>query len=95
MSGNRIELCTKSLLLFLQSLNQKSYFQLVGFGSNYEYVCVTIVHNPRGIQGKNFSYTHEFAYFVIPKGDKIIGVGTGEVPTSFIHFDTKRFHFFN
>ena len=23
------------------------------------------------------------------KGDKIIGVGTGEVPTSFIHFDTK------
>ena len=37
MSGNRIELCTKSLLLFLQSLNQKSYFQLVGFGSNYEY----------------------------------------------------------
>ena len=43
------------------------------FGTNYEYVCVTIVHNPRGIQGKNFSYTHEYAYFVIPKGDKIIG----------------------
>lgn len=43
------------------------------FGSGYEYVCVTVVHNPRGIQGKNFSYTHEFAIFVIPKGDKIIG----------------------
>ncbi|MBE5741213.1 MAG: site-specific DNA-methyltransferase [Clostridiales bacterium] len=43
------------------------------FGEGYEYVCVTIVHNPRGIQGKNFSYTNEFAYFVIPKGDKIIG----------------------
>lgn len=43
------------------------------FGLNYEFVCVTIVHNPRGIQGKNFSYTHEFAFFVIPKGDKIIG----------------------
>ena len=43
------------------------------FGTGYEYVCVTIVHNPRGIQGKNFSYTNEFAYFVIPKGDKIIG----------------------
>ena len=43
------------------------------FGNGYEYDCITIVHNPRGIQGKNFSYTNEFAYFVIPKGDKIIG----------------------
>ena len=43
------------------------------FGENYEYDCITIVHNPRGIQGKNFSYTNEFAYFVIPKGCKIIG----------------------
>ena len=43
------------------------------FGEGYEYACITIVHNPRGIQGKNFSYTNEFAYFVIPKGDKIIG----------------------
>lgn len=43
------------------------------FGEEYEYNCITIVHNPRGIQGKNFSYTNEFAYFVIPKGDKIIG----------------------
>lgn len=30
----------------------------------------------------------ENGYLAI-KGDKIIGVGTGEVPTSFIHFDTK------
>lgn len=28
--------------------------------------CITIVHNPRGVQGKNFSYTHEYAYFVLP-----------------------------
>ena len=33
---------------------------------NKELVCSTIVHNPRGIQGKNFSYTHEYAYFVLP-----------------------------
>jgi len=32
--------------------------------------CMTIVHNPRGIQGKNFSYTHEYAYFVLPNKDK-------------------------
>lgn len=29
-------------------------------------VCVSIVHNPRGQQGKNVSYTHEFAYFIYP-----------------------------
>lgn len=35
---------------------------------NYEIVCVTIIHNPGGIQGNNFSYTHEYAYFVFPGG---------------------------
>ncbi|MBN2693392.1 site-specific DNA-methyltransferase [bacterium] len=39
----------------------------------YENHCITIVHNPRGIQGTNFSYTHEYAYFIFPKGKKIIG----------------------
>ena len=34
--------------------------------------CITIMHNPRGIQGTNFSYTHEYAFFVIPKGLKSI-----------------------
>lgn len=28
--------------------------------------CVTIVHNPRGQQGRNISYTNEFAFFVYP-----------------------------
>ena len=37
-----------------------------------EVVCVTVVHNPRGIQGDNFSYTHEYAYFVFPKTKNII-----------------------
>lgn len=40
---------------------------------NYEIHCITIVHNPRGIQGENFSYTHEYAFFVIPKGKRTIG----------------------
>ena len=39
---------------------------------SYEHHCITIVHNPRGIQGTNFSYTHEFAIFVVPKGKKRI-----------------------
>ena len=40
---------------------------------SYEHTYVTVVHNPRGIQGTNFSYTHEYAYFVYPRGQKIIG----------------------
>lgn len=40
---------------------------------NYEIHVITIVHNPRGAQGINFSYTHEYAIFVIPKGKKSIG----------------------
>ena len=40
---------------------------------DYETHLVTIVHNPKGVQGKNFSYTNEFAYFVVPRGQKVIG----------------------
>ena len=39
-----------------------------------EIACITIVHNPSGTQGKNFSYTNEFAYFVYPKGDRFINL---------------------
>jgi adenine-specific DNA-methyltransferase len=41
--------------------------------NGWEMHCVTIVHNPRGIQGTNFSYTHEYAYFVFRKKQKVIG----------------------
>jgi adenine-specific DNA-methyltransferase len=34
-----------------------------------EKTCVSVIHNPGGIQGNNFSYTHEFAYFLFP-GEK-------------------------
>lgn len=39
---------------------------------SYDHVCVTVVHNPRGIQGINFSYTNEYAIFVFPKNIKVI-----------------------
>jgi len=41
--------------------------------SGYESHCITIVHNPGGKQGTNFSYTNEFAFFIFPAGMKIIG----------------------
>ena len=43
------------------------------FFKDYGVHCITIVHNPRGVQGTNFSYTHEYAFFVVPKGKKLIG----------------------
>ena len=39
----------------------------------HEMHCITIVHNPAGVQGKNFSYTHEYAYFVFPNNAQVIG----------------------
>lgn len=38
----------------------------------YEVSPVHIVHNPRGVQGDNFSFVHETAFFVIPLGRKAI-----------------------
>ena len=37
-------------------------------------VAVTIVHNPSGQQGDNFSFTNEFAYFIFPDEKDIIGL---------------------
>ena len=47
------------------------------FGSlypDYEDACISIVHNPTGQQGNNFSYTHEFAHFVFPRDQNCIGL---------------------
>ncbi len=35
--------------------------------------CVTLVHNPAGQQGDNFSYSHDYAYFCYPGGGRRIG----------------------
>lgn len=45
--------------------------EIFGEGS-YDHVCVSVVHNPRGQQGKNFSYINEYAIFVFPKSIKAI-----------------------
>ena len=40
---------------------------------NSQITCVTIVHNPSGQQGDNFSYCHDYTFFVYPKGGRFIG----------------------
>jgi adenine-specific DNA-methyltransferase len=34
--------------------------------------CVTIIHNPSGVQGKNFSHNNEYAFFVHKDNKKVI-----------------------
>jgi len=41
---------------------------------NCEDACISIVHNPTGQQGNNFSFTHEFAHFVYPNQTNSIGL---------------------
>lgn len=70
------ELLTKDgVLIVAIDENEQAYLgvMLKELFNEYEIHCITIVHNPRGVQGTNFSYTHEYAFFVIPRGKKVIG----------------------
>lgn len=46
--------------------------QLEEIFTDSEIHSVVILHNPKGVQWKNLSYTHEYAVFVIPKDTKSI-----------------------
>ena len=70
------ELLTKDgVLIVAIDENEQAYLGVLlsELFAEHETHCITIVHNPRGVQGTNFSYTHEYAYFVIPQGKKVIG----------------------
>ena len=77
---NRLEVAKRLLIpnegamIIAIDENEQAYLgvMLDELFSDYENHMITIVHNPRGIQGTNFSYTNEFLYFVIPKGKKTI-----------------------
>ena len=76
---NRIEvakklLTTDGVMIIAIDENEQPYLGVLidELFKEYENHCVTIVHNPRGIQGANFSYTHEYAFFIFPKGTKAI-----------------------
>jgi adenine-specific DNA-methyltransferase len=40
---------------------------------NMENVCLSIVHNPAGVQGDNFSYSHEYAIYTYENRKNLIG----------------------
>lgn len=77
---NRLEIAKRLLIpnegamVIAIDENEQAYLgvMLDEIFSEYEKHMITVVHNPRGIQGTNFSYTNEFLYFVIPEGKKTI-----------------------
>jgi adenine-specific DNA-methyltransferase len=80
---NRIEenkslLSQRGTLIIAIDENEQERLGLLLEGEfpGYDRTCVAIVHNPRGIQGINFSYCHDYAYFVFPKGTETIGMRT-------------------
>lgn len=69
-------LSTDGVLIVTIDKNEQPFVQVLLneiFPENkYNIDCITIVHNPRGAQGTNFSYTHEYAIFITPIGSKSI-----------------------
>lgn len=55
---------------------------------NAETHSIAVVHNPRGVQGDNFSYCHELAIFSLEKKSKVIG--RLPVPTEDWEFSNLR-----
>ncbi|MFN5310149.1 MAG: DNA methyltransferase [Candidatus Kapaibacterium sp.] len=85
---NRISL-SKSLLkekfVHITAIDEVENFNL---GKLFEIVfpecedaCISIVHNPTGQQGNNFSFTHEFAHFIYPTNGNYIGLENREDKT--------------
>jgi len=80
MMSNRLRI-TKNLLkddgVLICAIDENEFYRLglliEEIFNDFEIHCITIVHNPRGIQGKNFSYTHEYAFFIFRKGLQVIG----------------------
>jgi adenine-specific DNA-methyltransferase len=58
-------------IIAIDEIEQEVLGQLINIKfPNDKKVCISIVHNPRGQQGKNISYTHDFAYFIYPSDEK-------------------------
>ena len=51
-------------------------------------VCVSVVHNKKGIQGRHFSYNHDFAFFCIPHS--LAGIAGRPVAKSEWRYDNLR-----
>jgi adenine-specific DNA-methyltransferase len=90
---NRLEVAKQLLTLdgaIIIAIDENEFLELgiliKEIFDTYDLHCITIVHNPRGVQGTNFSYTNEYAFFVLPKGKKVTNTSEG----NYFHFILKR-----
>jgi adenine-specific DNA-methyltransferase len=68
--GKTTMLNMASNVIAIDEVEQEKLGQIVDqIFPDWKKVCVSIVHNPRGQQGKNVSYVHEFAYFIYPSDE--------------------------
>lgn len=58
-------------IVAIDEVEQEVLGQLLSLNfPNSKKICLSVVHNPRGQQGKNISYKHEFAYMIYPSDTK-------------------------
>lgn len=73
LMNDRIRLAKKLLkddfvkIIAIDEVEQEVLGQLISqvFPENKK-ACISVIHNPRGQQGKNLSYVNEFCYFIYP-----------------------------
>lgn len=56
----------------VENLNLGKAFETIF--PEFQHSIISIIHNPTGQQGNNFSYTHEFAHFIFPVEGNSIGL---------------------
>lgn len=69
-------ICKKNgvLVVAIDEVEQEVLGQLLSHHYEFhEKSCIAVNHNPSGQQGDNFSFTHEYAYFIYPKPGRFIG----------------------
>ncbi|WP_122893472.1 DNA methyltransferase [Arcobacter peruensis] len=78
---NRVNTAKKLLkkeFVFITAIDEVENFHLGMMYNdlfpNCENSTISVVHNPTGQQGKNFSFTHEFAHFIYPYNVESIGL---------------------
>jgi adenine-specific DNA-methyltransferase len=97
---NRLEvakLLLKRTGSMVVAIDENEFFYLgallIELFPDHEIHSISVVHNPRGVQGTNFSYINEYALFVIPRAQKTIGdrlISEDEVDwTSFRNWGTE------
>lgn len=67
--------CDSVLTIAIDEVEQELLGQLLTQhypNTFHEKSCIAVNHNPSGQQGDNFSFTHEYAYFVYPKPGRYI-----------------------